>query len=112
MIRAVSRYLNARIVFCRAYDPVAYEDFRQGSLKGAAAALAACGALAMLAKLLRRHPHCLTPHLLDILSCLPETTPPATYRHLLQQACPPPPPPPLPPPTAVPSLLMCKLACN
>lgn len=49
--------------------------------------MAASGALGMLGRLLQRHPYALTPHLLDILSCLPETLTPASFAHLLPKVC-------------------------
>jgi hypothetical protein len=68
------------------HDPAAYEAFRSAPLPAAAAALAASGAAGALAALVQRHPAALGPHLLGLLSALPETLDPRTYSALLPRA--------------------------
>jgi len=68
------------------HDPAAYEAFRSAPLPSAATALAATGNVAALAVLLQRHPAALGPHLLRVLSALPETLDPRTYSSLLPRA--------------------------
>ncbi|BDA40884.1 probable neuroblastoma-amplified sequence at N-terminal half [Coccomyxa sp. Obi] len=62
-----------------AFDPAAFADFRDCTLKEAAMAFASSGSAAALRKLLQRHAYALMPHLLDILSCFPETLPPKAH---------------------------------
>ena len=61
-----------------------YEEFKDCLLSEAASDLAAAGNLSQLQRLLKLRPYVLMPSLLDVLAALPETTPVASYRHLLQ----------------------------
>lgn len=70
----------------RAFDPATYADFRDCTLKEAAMAFASSGSAAALRKLLQRHAYTLMPHLLEILSCFPETLPPKSYIDILPKA--------------------------
>ncbi len=49
-------------------------------------AFASSGSAAALRKLLQRHSYALMPHMLDILSCFPETLPPKSYIDILPKA--------------------------
>ena len=67
----------------RDYDANAYQAFRSEPLLTAATALAVTGAVAPLGLLLQRHPAALQPHLLQLLSALPEVVGPRTLSQLL-----------------------------
>ena len=83
----VSKRHEEHNVCCRVFDPAGYADFRDSSLKEAAMAFASSGSAAAVRKLLQRHPFTLMPHVLDILSCFPETLPPKIYIDILPKAC-------------------------
>jgi hypothetical protein len=68
------------------HDPAAFEAFRAAPLPAAALSLAATGNVAALAVLIQRHPAAVGPHLLRVLSALPETLDPRTYSALLPRA--------------------------
>lgn len=74
------------VLLCRAFDPGGYGEFQECTLKEAAMAFAASGSAAAVKKMLQRHPYTLMPHVLEILSCFPETLPPKSYADILPKA--------------------------
>lgn len=76
-----------RGVVCRAFDHAGYAEFRDCSLKDAAMEFASSGLTEAVKKLLQRHPYALMPHVLEILSCFPETLIPKSYIGILPKAC-------------------------
>ncbi|KAK9916721.1 hypothetical protein WJX75_006244 [Coccomyxa subellipsoidea] len=69
-----------------AFDPRGYGEFQECTLKEAAMAFAASGSAAAVKKMLQRHTYTLMPHVLEILSCFPETLPPKSYADILPKA--------------------------
>ncbi|GJP76962.1 hypothetical protein CLOP_g7404 [Closterium sp. NIES-67] len=70
------------------YDPKQYRIFLLLPLQSAAQRFASAGRISALHILLQRHPFSLSPHLLSLLSSLPETLPPHSYRAILPGASP------------------------
>jgi hypothetical protein len=70
------------------FAPAAYASFRAAGIGEAAMALAGAGNPRAVEQLLKRHPRCGAPRLLDALDALPEMMPPSQYAGLLPWALP------------------------